>query len=482
LSLALLLLNDHVLKHAGVLPSWLTGTLSDIAGMVVAPIMVAVLLGARTRITVAGAFAVVALPFVAIKTSAMASAWYVTALASIGITAHNVVDPTDLVGLCSLLFAWHLATTDTFAWPRVALRRAGLTLAALGCVATSRVEPVQPEVPQTSTAWIANGSNNFVELRLRWIGSALECSAGFNELAQGVTRETFSAQPLSVRLQPQSTFPLGRVDALQAIMGFGTTTTPSMARSGACDAVLVQADNLPSTVVIWDTRTSVSYTSRLAARGNEPAKGVVLQDNGGIPVLRTTSGSINLRALNATPDACTSTAQRFEVIADQAVWTAGFTVVELTRLPDGCTRLAGEIASVAARVVVCAPEASIPVRVGDALRFERRPRSVAITTPRNETVTIYRAALATDFTSLLSLVPTRTCRGLDACDAFVEHYQARVNGVGAALMPGASFMHNDMRVVFGGASRTLIASERCGGETVSADVTYDLVMTRGVSP
>jgi hypothetical protein len=44
LALALLALNDHVLKGAGLLPAWLTGKLSDVAGLVVAPVLLAALL------------------------------------------------------------------------------------------------------------------------------------------------------------------------------------------------------------------------------------------------------------------------------------------------------------------------------------------------------------------------------------------------------------------------------------------------------
>jgi hypothetical protein len=52
-ALALLVLNDHVLKHAGVLPGWLTGKLSDFAGLYVAPALLASLLRVSTRTALA---------------------------------------------------------------------------------------------------------------------------------------------------------------------------------------------------------------------------------------------------------------------------------------------------------------------------------------------------------------------------------------------------------------------------------------------
>ena len=48
-SLALLALNDHVLKPGALLPGVVTGKLSDFAGLVVAPALFAVLLRVRSR-------------------------------------------------------------------------------------------------------------------------------------------------------------------------------------------------------------------------------------------------------------------------------------------------------------------------------------------------------------------------------------------------------------------------------------------------
>jgi hypothetical protein len=51
-ALGVLLINDHVLKVVGVLPGWLTGKLSDVAGLIVAPVLAA---GWRARGRQAGA-------------------------------------------------------------------------------------------------------------------------------------------------------------------------------------------------------------------------------------------------------------------------------------------------------------------------------------------------------------------------------------------------------------------------------------------
>ena len=71
--LALLVVNDWLLKGAGWLPGWFTGKLSDAAGLVVAPVVLATVFAlARVPIAVARGLAVafVAVVFAAIKVDA----------------------------------------------------------------------------------------------------------------------------------------------------------------------------------------------------------------------------------------------------------------------------------------------------------------------------------------------------------------------------------------------------------------------------
>ena len=48
-ALALLVANDHWLKGSGMLPGVVTGKLSDFAGMIVAPVLLAALLRVRSK-------------------------------------------------------------------------------------------------------------------------------------------------------------------------------------------------------------------------------------------------------------------------------------------------------------------------------------------------------------------------------------------------------------------------------------------------
>ena len=90
-SVALLLLNDHVLKSAW--PGWVTGKLSDVAGVA----MVAVALAAILRRS-APALVVTAVAFTALKTVPVVAVWAAPVLGGVTRT-----DPTDLVALVVLL-------------------------------------------------------------------------------------------------------------------------------------------------------------------------------------------------------------------------------------------------------------------------------------------------------------------------------------------------------------------------------------------
>lgn len=107
-AVATLALNDHVFKGAGWLPAVVTGKLSDVAGLLAAPALLAVLGRVRSERGLLLAHAATGAVFAAIKLSAAASGWFVAALAAAGLTWRNWVDPTDLLALPALLASWFL--------------------------------------------------------------------------------------------------------------------------------------------------------------------------------------------------------------------------------------------------------------------------------------------------------------------------------------------------------------------------------------
>jgi len=241
-ALALLVLNDHVLKGAGVLPGALTGKLSDFAGLLVAPVLLAALVGARSVTARAAVFVVVALPFVAINASAtLVAAWD----AALGWS--TTTDPTDLVALLVAPLAIALAGVESRRTDRESVPRAAIALGGLACIATS------PGVPIETTRGgpiLEHRSDQEVVVRVRWIDAALDCDSvlawmevggGTDELARALDPSLFD-EAATFRLEPGQSADLTR-----------PSDGPTSDR--ACDALIVSADGLEPRLVAYPTTT-----------------------------------------------------------------------------------------------------------------------------------------------------------------------------------------------------------------------------------
>lgn len=149
---AVLFLNDHALKGAGILPGWLTGKLSDVAGLFVFPIFAVACLrwaaaaagravprGRALPWVVAGLAGAL---FTAVKLSPAANRWVSSVLGA------NSMDPSDLLALAALVpSALWMSRPAVLRAPlgSPAMRTAAAAFAGLACVATSKVaEPPQP--------------------------------------------------------------------------------------------------------------------------------------------------------------------------------------------------------------------------------------------------------------------------------------------------------------------------------------------------
>ena len=142
LSVAVLVINDHVLK--GLAPGLLTGKLSDLAGLLFFPLLLASVvelaassLGRRPpdrRRLALGAVVATGLVFAVVKTTVAGSSafgwslglaqWLAGADLLRGASPQSVAvvtDPGDLIGLVALVGAWFVARSgrpETLAWPR----------------------------------------------------------------------------------------------------------------------------------------------------------------------------------------------------------------------------------------------------------------------------------------------------------------------------------------------------------------------------
>lgn len=139
-----LVVNDHVLKTSGVLPGWLTGKLSDVAGLLFFPVFLFALRAAFApvvrRLAWARACAALsAMVFVAIKLSPACNAGVNALLAAWDLGSMRL-DPTDLLALPATLGALLVLRSAPVRGGAggVLVERAGLLLAALASVGTSR--------------------------------------------------------------------------------------------------------------------------------------------------------------------------------------------------------------------------------------------------------------------------------------------------------------------------------------------------------
>lgn len=110
---AVLLLNDHVLKQAW--PGLVTGKLSDVAGLVVAPPVLGLLFGLllANRIGAVAAVVVAGVGFALVKLTSVGAEVASAAWSVVNGPSVVLADPSDLVALPALGFAW-------WTWRRVA--------------------------------------------------------------------------------------------------------------------------------------------------------------------------------------------------------------------------------------------------------------------------------------------------------------------------------------------------------------------------
>lgn len=107
-ALAVMGANDQWLKGAGILPGEVTGKLSDLAGMVVAPALLAALLGLRSRRGLLWCHVAVGAVFAAIKLSPAAADAWSWVMGLVGNAWIITVDPTDLLALPMLALGWRV--------------------------------------------------------------------------------------------------------------------------------------------------------------------------------------------------------------------------------------------------------------------------------------------------------------------------------------------------------------------------------------
>lgn len=257
-ALLVLIVNDHVLKGS-VASGWMTGKLSDFAGLIVAPVLFAALLRVTNRRAFVAATAVVFGVFAAINVSPAAAGLWDSAMSLVW-PWQTTVDPTDLLALpVAAIGLWLIVPAMERQSERRAqhVARAALaTTAAFASIATSQPPPECDEL---------SGNCGFVEEAL--ITSRVSLLNRTHELH--VFRISSLRQDISVdcgELQRNPNGVLGRgafdnttlwfVQSGQEIaLSDGAVTdwgVASDAQGRECHAVLVASETAPDTIVVWN--------------------------------------------------------------------------------------------------------------------------------------------------------------------------------------------------------------------------------------
>jgi hypothetical protein len=283
--LVVLVVNDHLLKGRGIVPSWLTGKASDFAGLVVAPVLLCAL-GARghpwRRLA---CFGLVVAPFSWMKLSANGAHALERASSSVGLSWRIWADPTDLAALAVLPLAWWLSEPYAGAAPRSsrglrAPERLAALLGAAACLASSSTWTVYE-----TRIYLVNSAHRAPELKLYRSSAPLACDV---EPVEAVRAATFALDRCALA-GPFRALPLDR-DYREWAVGEGPDDSP-LPPARACDAVVLRATGLPDTVVYWQGGTKDEVDEDVSLGETTGSSAVLLESLGAEWVLTPGSDS-----------------------------------------------------------------------------------------------------------------------------------------------------------------------------------------------
>lgn len=360
LSLVLLLINDHALKGAGVLPRAVTGKLSDLAGYFLFPMLLATLLRARSRVGVAAAHALTVGLLLLLELSPAAGA-LVERWAGI----RSWADPTDLVALGSIAASWWVLVpvAEREVPLRLLAARSLAVVGGLASVATSPVSPPPSSTPQPVQGFLWNTTSSDIEVRVM------------------APRQDLVFSCIGPQGTPDAS--VYRADQFRVVrdvivVANGRISLDGFAH-GSCNLLLLAVEGAPDTVVIWrsDTLplTDISQTPEPLAgvqiRQTAFARTIVLPGSyagGAVPTVEPNEESQCL-----PPAAFEDPAWSEPVPAGDVQWQ----LASVSRGIDGCDALSLQpVGGGQPRTFyLCINPLPLPFAVGDLLSF-RRPQGV----------------------------------------------------------------------------------------------------------
>jgi len=290
-ALALLVANDHWLKGSGILPDLLTGKLSDFAGMLVAPALLASLLRVRSRRALLVCHLAVGAVFAGIQLAPGFAAQWSALMGLVGFPWVITCDPTDLIALPFLLLSWAVLVPEMDASKPALLpiqRTAVASLSVFGLwatVATSQddgfgFDPNDEWYVDIEGNLFINNANDFtIALHVRPLRTDMPINCA--EIARDPGR-----------LLTQAAFATAEHWSLPA-----RTTVGIELGSGQCGAVWVAGEGIAPMILFadpsvyrWSSFPGQVFEAEIDGLGDQAGLGLVFGDSGatwiGNPELR----------------------------------------------------------------------------------------------------------------------------------------------------------------------------------------------------
>lgn len=483
-ALVVLLVNDHVLKGAGVVPSWLTGKLSDFAWLVVAPVGASVLFRLRDRRSIAVLLLGFVGLFVTTELSQSAADAVASVATSLGQPTRLWADPTDLIALSILPVTWHLLARPSgpalgWASPRIALG-----LAVFASVATSQPPP-QPPTTWATSAFVVNSTTESVAVRVRVAEVDIDCARIADvDLAVAVGRDLFDTG-ITFRLAPNDTVPIEPQAAVFAATGGPFGAMPMAAN--ACDIVLLSTDGADDLVVLVSgTRGTVPTNAAGGVGGTVGADhGVVLSGTERDALVFTAGSGLPSAVLDERTAPSDCTLDRPGLAHNITSRVAGSQTL-LTNVVgvDGCVTatVRGED-DAESTLFLCVPDGFFPYAPGDVLTFSVGT-SARIVGPAG-TLSFYEGEITTLAAGLyrIEAAGLERCSGARlACGGYALPERVTVTVDDVPIAPDADGSYRQVRaghtsrLVLGTVESTILGAPDCDPSHTTAGTRMQAVL------
>jgi len=250
-ALVLLVVNDHFLKGSGWVPSFLTGKLSDVTGLFVAPILVGrVIRRGPTDSTALRAFSFLAVgvAFALVNLSQTCADWMAAILGAFGFPSRVWADPSDLWALLVLPLAWRLERPSSHghgfgdaelsrseSWSKLAVISGGLA-----CLATSTdVDAVY------TSSYLFNATRYELSVDVHPMREGFDCESVKSDPSSALSGDAWEDGTCEL-IDP---FEMLVLDPHATSQDEGESTVPE----DHCDAALVRMDGAVPLLLVWDS-------------------------------------------------------------------------------------------------------------------------------------------------------------------------------------------------------------------------------------